>query len=374
MRFMQRARTGPCGPFILFLAFTLAAIELVTALSLRDGSRSPFHLLARDDQPYPDDYPYPKKADIPPSVTTEKNKSLFYTLLGPKGGATSKQLVDFRISESLHVVGDTSFTIPLGFDDPKSLKNGNGEIDLKRTSDYYRRFVDDLSTVFADRSSGEVFLLLPLTIDGANPGQIACRTTWVRTAFDALKANSKVEKITQVDPGDFTKRKVIYPPTGSKPTGGSGSDKPCHDHEAGDAPNLAPPPTGYINDVHTASPAAAAAASQPKSQANPVCDHTAVTYTLSDTQRLANQLTTAGTDRCCTSPSQECAVVQVANSVSAFLCGPTGHAKQCTDCAKLGKATDDLNVDCQKNYRVGGKVAIPYLDRVTLTLQRSPSA
>lgn len=91
MRFSQHASsglTGPSGSFIIFLAFALAAMRLVTAVALRDGKRSPFNLLALDD-PYPDDYPYPTKADIPPSVTTAKDKSLFYTLMGPKGGATA---------------------------------------------------------------------------------------------------------------------------------------------------------------------------------------------------------------------------------------------------------------------------------------------
>lgn len=114
MRFSFHASSGPTGPsgsFFLFLAFALAAFRLVTAVSLGDGNRSPFRLLARDDPPYPDDYPYPKKADIPSSVTTEKDKSLFYTLLKPKGGATGQQLKDFRKSESLHIVGDTKFTI-----------------------------------------------------------------------------------------------------------------------------------------------------------------------------------------------------------------------------------------------------------------------
>ena len=346
-------------------------MRLVTAVALKDGNRSPFHLLARDDPPYPDDYPYPKKADIPPSVTTAKGKSLFYTLLHPKGGATTKQLRDFVKSEEVHVVGDTKFTIPSGFDQPKAVKDSNGETDNDKTDTYYRRFIDDLSTVFADKSSGEVFLLLPLSLDGANLGQVACRTTWIRVEFDALKANENVEKITQVDPEDFSKRKQIYPATGSKLFRRDDSGQDCHDYEAGKSPNIVPPPTGNDDDDNAASPAATAA-SQPQSLANPECDHTN-TYSLADTQSLANQLTTAGTDQCCTSQGGDCAVVKVANSVTANLCGPAGHSQQCTDCAKLGVAMNNLNIDCQKNYQVGGKVAIPYLDGVTLELQAKSS-
>ena len=379
MRFPQHASSGPPGlgrSFILFLAFAFALIVLVTAVPLEENTLLPSRLVARDDPPYPDDYPYPQKADIPPSVTTEKGKSLFYTLLAPKGGATKTQLTSFKKSESLHLVGDTTFTIPPGFDEPKNVKDGNGETDLDKTDSYYRRFIDDLSTVFADKSSGEVFLLLPLTIDGANPGQIACRTTWVRVEYAALTANKNVEKITQVDPGDFTKRKQIYPATGSKLVRRDDSTQDCHDYEAGNAPNIVPPPTGNDDDTASATPTAAAtvvptAAAQPRSLANPECDPT-VTYTLSDTQRLANQLTTAGTDQCCTTATGDCAVIKTANSVTANLCGPTPHSQQCTDCAKLGVAMNDLNIDCLNNHQVGGKVAIPYLDGVTLELQPNP--
>jgi len=372
MRFSQHASsglTGPSGSFIIFLAFALAAMRLVTAVALRDGKRSPFNLLALDD-PYPDDYPYPTKADIPPSVTTAKDKSLFYTLMGPKGGATAQQLRDFRKSESVHVVGDTKFTISPGYDEPKTVKDSNGNNDDIKTDNYYRRFIDDLSTVFADKSSGEVFLLLPLSIDGANPGQVACKTTWIRVEFDALRANQNVEKITQVDPGDFTKRKQIHPATGSKLFRRDDSGQACHDYVAGTSPNIVPPPTGYDDDSNAAS-SAPTAASQPQSLANPECDQTN-TYPLSDTQDLPFLRTTAGTGQCCTSTSGDCAMVMMDNSVMASLCGPTGHSQQCTDCAKLGDAMNNLNIDCQNNYKVGGKVAIPYLDQVTLELQSKP--
>lgn len=141
---------------------------------------------------------------------------------------------------------------------------------------------------------------------------------------------------------------------------------------AGNAPNIVPPPTGNGDDDNVA-PRAATAASQPLRQANPVCDST-VTCTLFDTQSPATQLMTAGTQQCCTSTGGDCGVVRLANSVSANLCGPPGHSQLCTDCAKLGVAMNDLNIDCQKDYQVGGKVAIPYLDGVTLELQPGSSA
>lgn len=69
----------------------------------------------------------------------------------PKGGATAKQLRDFVKSEGVHVVGDTKFTIQPGYDTPKAVKDSDGNIDDQKTGDYYRRFIDDLSTVFADK-------------------------------------------------------------------------------------------------------------------------------------------------------------------------------------------------------------------------------
>ena len=76
-------------------------------------------LIARDD--YPSDYPYPKKDDCTAKVSTEADKSLFYTGFGGYG-LTGKQLRDFKKQESLHVVGD-SFSYPAGFQvsDPRKV-------------------------------------------------------------------------------------------------------------------------------------------------------------------------------------------------------------------------------------------------------------
>ena len=86
---------------------------------------------------------------------------------------------------------------------------------------------------------------------------------------------------------------------------------------------------------------------------------------------LQSQLTQAGnSNNCCTAPRGDCGVLlPPVGGAALYLCGPTGHSKQCTGCADLGKAMNVLNVDCQQNARVGGKVSIPYLDGVTLELQ-----
>lgn len=140
-----------------------------------------------------------------------------------------------------------------------------------------------------------------------------------------------------------------------------------------------------INDVNSpkrppaggASATAAAAApsgTQPPAQFNPVCDR-AVTYSLADTQTIYNQLNAVpvnpGADpnqNCWTDPSGGCNLLQAAGGAQLLMCGPTGHAQQFANCANLAIAMNDLNIDCQTNYQVGGSVVIPYLDGVTLEL------
>ena len=113
--------------------------------------------------------------------------------------------------------------------------------------------------------------------------------------------------------------------------------------------------------------------SKPLAQANPQCDDT-VQYSLADSQNIQGQLTAAGNgdnrDNCCTSDSGDCAqLLQPSNNLIVDLCGPTGHSKQCAGCADLGTVLNIVNIDCQKNYKVGGKVSIPYLDNVFLHLE-----
>ena len=125
------------------------------------------------------------------------------------------------------------------------------------------------------------------------------------------------------------------------------------------------PPTSVTAATATAPP-------QPPSLANPECNH-AVTYPLSNTQSLAQQLSTAGPGQCCITAPGGCVLLKTANSVSAVLCGPEPHLKQCTDCSILGPAMNALNIDCLDNFEVGGKVAIPDLYRVTLQLRPNPA-
>lgn len=230
--------------------------NLALASPIDETSIAPVALYVRDlTTPYPDDYPYPKQSDCEAKVKTEENKSLFYTSQR-YNGYTAKQLRDCKKQLGLHIVGD-SFTYPAGFDNPAK-STGN----LDNDDSYYARFIDEFSTVFAAKSSGEVFLLLNFDIDPNNPPAGHCASTWYRVEFDALKANSAVTKVTQVNPTDFTQTRQIWPQTGTRMFKRQGSNSTsdsslCLDYEQGSAPNLVPPPTGDDDGSTTTPPAPA---------------------------------------------------------------------------------------------------------------------
>lgn len=108
----------------------------------------------------------------------------------------------------VHDVGDTEVTIASNLDMPEAVKDSNGNTDDQTTEEYYRHSVENLSALLADKGSGEVVLLSPLSIDGTNPGKIACKTTWMRKEFSALTADQNVDKIIQVDPDDFSAHEI----------------------------------------------------------------------------------------------------------------------------------------------------------------------
>lgn len=107
----------------------------------------------------------------------------------------------------------------------------------------------------------------------------------------------------------------------------------------------------------------------PPAQDAPVCDHT-ITYSLGDTMELQKELNDMGNNadnnNCCTSPSGDCEQLKYSGGTAVHMCGPTGHAQQCAGCANVAIALNALNIDCTKDYQIGGTVGIPYLDGVTL--------
>ena len=216
------------GILVLFQSVTQAA-------PLEDNHVSIPRLLSRDD--YPSDYPYPKKDECSDKVLTEKDKTLFYTGYGGFG-LSPKQLVNYKTQNKLHVVGD-SFTYPSGFTAPK-----NQPSDLDKADQYYKRFADDFSEAMAEKSSGEIFLLLDWATDANNPPNGVCQTTWYRKEWPAVKANSAVTKVTQVNPQDFSQTKQIWPQSGGSKLIRRDDDDGCLDWDFGHAPNQQGPPTG----------------------------------------------------------------------------------------------------------------------------------
>ncbi|KAL8740124.1 MAG: hypothetical protein Q9190_007142, partial [Brigantiaea leucoxantha] len=219
--------------FSLLLGIFLFFQSVTQAVPLEDNPVFKPKLSSRAG--YPNDYPYPEKDDCTNLVKTETDKSLFYTGLGGFG-LTAKQLQGYKRQKSLHIVGD-SFTYRSGFVDPK-----NQPSDPVTADQYYKRFADEFSEAMAEQSSGEVFLLLDWATDANNPPASACQTTWYRKEYPALKSNSAVTKVTQVNPQDFSQTKQIWPSGGPKLV--RRGDDECLDWDPGHAPNLQGPPTG----------------------------------------------------------------------------------------------------------------------------------
>lgn len=103
-----------------------------------------------------------------------------------------------------------------------------------------------------------------------------------------------------------------------------------------------------------------------------MCDHS-LTYSLGDTMEFQKELkdegNNANNDNCCTSGG--CEQLKQSGGTALLMCGPGGHAKQCAGCGNIAIALNALNVDCTKDYQIGGEVGIPYLDGVTLQFELS---
>ena len=247
---------------ILFLLISLGLFffKPASAASVGEHSASTARLFPRYD--YPDDYPYPKKDDCTNTVQTQQDKSLFYTGLSGYG-LTGKHLQTYKKQAGLYIVGG-AFTYPSGFVDPKTV--GDDDKDAA----YYAQFADDFSEAFAEKSSGQVFLLLNMETDPNNPDNGHCSTTWYRKEYPALKANSDVTKITQVDPTDFTNTKQIWPATSNNRIFKRANATQCLDWDQGTPPNLEAPPTGDEDSTPSPSQTSAAATSTPTPASSPL--------------------------------------------------------------------------------------------------------
>ena len=109
--FWRFMRSKAISFLFIILAFSLTSQYLASAAPQSDNLDTRGRITARVD--YPSDYPYPKKDECTAKVTTEPDKSLFYTGYGGYG-LTGKQMRDYKKQKGLHIVGD-SFTYPSGF-------------------------------------------------------------------------------------------------------------------------------------------------------------------------------------------------------------------------------------------------------------------
>lgn len=174
-------------------------------------------------------------------------------------------------------------------------------------------------------------------------------TTWYRKEFPALKKNSAVTKITQVNPSDFTKTRQIWPEPNSSGARSKmfrrDDNSGCLDWPQGTAPNLVPPPTGEDENSSSSSsplpsqPSPPTASSTTIAQANPQCSSTN-TVGLGDVQAIQSQLAGRGNgdsyNNCCTSVSGSCQQQQAfSGGALVDLCGPQGSTQQCASCANL---------------------------------------
>lgn len=61
----------------------------------------------------------------------------------------------------------------------------------------------------------------------------------------------------------------------------------------------------------------------------------------------------------------------LSGGVAVLMCGTGNPNMQCAACANIAIALNVLNIDCAKNYMIGGTEPIPYLDGVRLELAPS---
>ncbi|KAL9100533.1 MAG: hypothetical protein Q9163_004106 [Psora crenata] len=343
----------PIGSFLLFLSIATATVNLASAAPL-ENSRAARYLVIRAD--YPEDYPYPHKDEITPKCTNEKEKSLFYTRVG-KHGATGAKSEEFRKQKTfLLIIGDP-YTYPAGYATPNSVKDG-AKFDHDMTSKYYHCFIDELSEFFAEKNSGEVLVILPLSTDSANPGGNRCKSTWYRRELPA------VTKVTKGGPTDITTKKHVWPRTDSQLFERAEEDGDCLEVTS---PNMLLPPTGEDDDDKH----------MPSAQDTRECDNT-ITCSLDDTMHIEGGLEIRGNsdenDNCCTTLYGDCRVLGSFFRATVNLCGPSGHAKQRTHCADVAIAMNSRNIDSANNSKIGGKVSVPYPDGVTLQLAANLSA
>jgi len=111
-------------------------------------------------------------------------------------------------------------------------------------------------------------------------------------------------------------------------------------------------------------------------QTNSTCNYNLVDqFSIGDVQDahnfLAQENYNNNNDNCCIKNKDACDQLAISDDVTIQMCGPSNSDVQCATYANIAIALNVLNVDCQKNYKMGDIERISYLNNVTLKLATS---
>lgn len=316
-----------------------------------EGNLDPRSLAIRGSTPLlrRNTYPYPSYEDCVNSIQdVAKDKSAFYSGLGYyPNGQGYQYLKDFVQDKGLLEV-DSVYPEDFCTSDP-NLNGGYGA---------YISFAYSFSGLFAQKSSGTAYLLTPSHCD---PSPNSIWHTVERGNLTSSDNDAQVTKIIRVDPATTSISTTIFP----TPTD---SDLPSLPICPTDPPLPSGGATSTSNSA-TRTPTETAVAQQ-----NPECGpiRDVKTSDAMDAQKsLAAKGNGASRDNCCVGRTSSCGQVAASGTAAVNLCVPEDKVgrEQCAGCGDLAISLNVINVDCTRDYMVGGKVEIPYLEGVTLELK-----
>ena len=214
------------------LAYLLAVFWLVACLQSAAVTGSPTNLVARQDDdtlpddpndvddpvaagdPVPTEDKYPSLDECRNNCNVDKDKSLFYSQVGPHEEIPARfasqeslilvrgmllsmlsYLVLHRPSYGICVMLTLEITesYPAGFTDKRSDSTG------------YPKFAQRFSQAFSEKTSGIAHVLLP------TDGTSLDKRVWTKTEYPILTgSNGACTRIMKVDPGDFSKRCILW--------------------------------------------------------------------------------------------------------------------------------------------------------------------
>ena len=176
---------------MLLLGIASAApVDSVQALSERatpSSSTKPDPPLApAGKKPAPPAPTYPTDAELTAACNPTADKTLFFSGVGGQQKPTA-----YKNQAGLQMVKDTY---------PKNFLKNKASV----KTETYDAFVERFSRVFAQKAAGTVHVMLPWT------GSPDSKRVWASVEEPALKANSAVKEIIQVDPDNFSQTKPYW--------------------------------------------------------------------------------------------------------------------------------------------------------------------